>query len=69
MFNLSHFWNQRKNTDLVIPNIDLFQEETKFLTLIRGLDSEKYLTQEWNFRKKLLKLWENAFSKQVLDFV
>jgi hypothetical protein len=33
------------------------------------VDSENFGHQECNFGKKLLKIRENVFSKQVLDFV
>jgi hypothetical protein len=47
--------------------IDLFEEEKIVWTCL--VDFENFGHQECNFRKKLLKIRENVFSKQVLDFV
>jgi hypothetical protein len=59
-----HFWNQHKNNDLLMPILTYFKKK-KCLTL---LDSEKFVQQESNLYQKLIKIRENVFCKQVLDF-
>jgi hypothetical protein len=62
---LQHF---AADTDLLylIPTWAYFKRKI-FLPYL--VDSENLGHQECNFCKKLLKIWENVFSKQDLDFL
>jgi hypothetical protein len=60
-----HFWNQRKNTDLLIPMLTNFKKKNVWPRIANSL---LFCNQKGHFRKKWLKIKINIFCNLVSEF-